>query len=319
MLGSRRVRTLTVSATALAGLLAPLLVTGAGPAQAAAVNYGKVVFVDDGDTIDVDVAGDGTGRPVRVRYIGIQSMELSRYSQTLSKLRGECWGVDAAVNLHKLVNKKRVALTSRSASSHSSVNSRPQRSVAVKQGGRWVDTGALQVSAGLVLPDLIPHEPTHNLDYMRRAQEAAANGVGMWGNPTRCGVGPNQTEPLKVTVNWDAEGNDAANVNGEWVDITNLGTVAVPLGGWWVRDAAYRGYKARGYTIPNGTVVEPGQSVRIRVGHGTNSGNTLYWGLNENIFANVTNAGKFMGDGAWLFDPQGDLRAWEMYPCRHAC
>ena len=125
MLGSRRVRTLTVSATALAGLLAPLLVTGAGPAQAAAVNYGKVVFVDDGDTIDVDVAGDGTGRPVRVRYIGIQSMELSRYSQTLSKLRGECWGVDAAVNLHKLVNKKRVALTSRSASSHSSVNPAP--------------------------------------------------------------------------------------------------------------------------------------------------------------------------------------------------
>ena len=78
MLGSRRVRTLTVSVTAVAGLLAPVLVTGAGPAQAAAVNYGKVVFVDDGDTIDVDVAGDGTGRPVRVRYIGIQSMELSR-------------------------------------------------------------------------------------------------------------------------------------------------------------------------------------------------------------------------------------------------
>src|SRR3954452_24164204 len=33
---------------------------------------GKAAFVDDGDTIDVDVAGDGTAHPVRVRPIGIQ-------------------------------------------------------------------------------------------------------------------------------------------------------------------------------------------------------------------------------------------------------
>ncbi len=70
------------------------------------VQYGKVVFVDDGDTIDVDVAGDGTSRPVRIRYIGIQAMELSVYSHTLSKLRGECWGVDAAKNLHRIRDRQ---------------------------------------------------------------------------------------------------------------------------------------------------------------------------------------------------------------------
>ena len=26
-----------------------------------------------------------------------------------------------------------------------------------------------------------------------------------------------------------------------------------------------------------------------------------------------------MGDGAYLFDPQGDLRAWMMYPCKVNC
>lgn len=311
-----RLRTLAVAMTAAASLAAPAVVTTAGPALAASVGYGKVVFVADGDTIDVDVAGDGTSRPSRVRYIGIQAMELSRYSHTLSKLRGDCWGVDAARNLHSIIKGKRVRLSSRKASSHSGANVRPRRHIAVQMDGRWVDTGALQVSAGLVLPDLLPDEYTHNLNYMQRAQQAAAAGVGMWGNSAKCGVGPNQTEPLKVTVNWDAEGNDAANVNGEWVDITNLGAVPVPLGGWWVRDAAYRGYKAHGYVIPAGTTVEPGATLRIHVGNGNNTANRLYWGLSANIFANVTNGSQWMGDGAWLFDPQGDMRAWDMYPCR---
>ena len=315
MLLSPRLRTLAVSTSAVVALVAPALVTSAGPASAA-VGYGKVVFVADGDTIDVDVAGDGTSRPTRVRYIGIQAMELSTYSHTLSKLRGDCWGVDAARHLHSLIKGKRVRLSSRKASSQSGANVRPRRHVAVMMGGQWVDTGALQVSAGLALPDLLPDEYTHNLNYMRRAQQAAAAGLGMWGDSAKCGVGPNQTEPLKVTVNWDAEGNDAANVNGEWIDIQNLGTVPVQLGGWWLRDAAYRGYKAHGYVIPAGTSVEPGATLRIHVGRGTNSADRLYWGLGENIFANVTNNSQAMGDGAWLFDPQGDMRAWDMYPCR---
>jgi len=316
---SRRFRTLAVSLTAAAGLVAPAVIATAGPAQAGSVAYGKVAFVADGDTIDVDIAGDGTSRPARVRYIGIQAMELSRYSHTLSKLRGDCWGVAAARNLHSIINGKRVRLSSRRASSVSGANVRPRRHVAVMMGGQWVDTGALQVSAGLALPDLLPDEYTQNLNYMKRAQEAAAAGVGMWGNSSLCGEGPNQTEPLKVTVNWDAEGNDAANVNGEWIDIENLGTVPVPLGGWWVRDAAYRGYKAHGYTIPDGVSVEPGASLRIHVGRGTDTENRLYWGLGENIFANVTGGAQSMGDGAWLFDPKGDMRAWDMYPCRGAC
>lgn len=316
---TRRFRAAAVALTAAAGLLAPAAVAAAGPAQAATTGYGKVAFVADGDTVDVNVAGDGTRKPVRVRYIGVQAMELSVYSHTLSKLRGDCWGVDAARNLHSLIAGKKVRLTSRKANSHSTVNVRPRRHVAVMQGGRWVDTGALQISAGLALPDLIPQEWTYNLDYLRRAQEAAATGQGMYGNPAKCGYGPNQTEPLKVTVNWDAEGNDFANINGEWIDITNLGSVPVPLAGWWLRDAAYRGYKAHGFVFPAGAQVEPGSTVRVHVGRGTNTANRFYWGLDKNIFANVTDGPTWMGDGAWLYDPQGDLRSWDMYPCRAAC
>jgi micrococcal nuclease len=316
-----RMRTLTTALVAAAGLLVPAVVVSTQiPAQAAGgAVYGKVVFVDDGDTIDVNLKGDGTNRPARIRYIAVQAMELSVYSKTLSKLRGQCWGVAAAVNLHSLIYHHKVRLTSRHANSYSSVNVRPLRSVAVRQDGHWVDTGGLQIDAGLALPDLRPDEYLRNLDYMMRGQRAAANHVGMYSDSAHCGVGPSQEVPLRVDINWDAQGNDGRNVNGEWVDIFNDGQSPVSLNGWWIRDAAYRGTKAHGYEFPASAVVQPGSKVRLKVGHGDNDADTFYWGLNEPIFANVTNGAKWMGDGTWMFDPQGDLRAYQMYPCRYAC
>ncbi len=198
---------------------------------------------------------------------------------------------------------------------------RPQRYVAVKVNGVWTDTGAMQLDSGLVLPDLHPDEYGNNLDYSRRAQAAAANRRRLLGLARRCcGVGPSQDDQLEVTVNWDADGNDAANVNGEWVDVVNRGANVVSLAGWWVRDAAYRGTKAHGYTFPAGAQVGA-----RRAGSGSGSGTaptttartTGAW--TSPIFANVTGGREVLGDGAWMFDPQGDLRAWYMYPCRAAC
>jgi hypothetical protein len=37
------------------------------------------------------------------------------------------------------------------------------------------------------------------------------------------------------------------------------------------------------------------------------------------VFENVTAGPALMGDGAYLFDPQGDLRARQIYPCLVAC
>jgi micrococcal nuclease len=318
----RRIRTLSTAVLAAAGLLVPALVVSTqvpAQAQAGGAIYGKVVFVDDGDTVDVDIKGDHSNRPVRIRYIAIQAMELHVYSHTLSKLRGECWGVEAAKNLHALLYKKKVRLTARHSTSKSSVNVRPLRTVSVWQAGRWVDTGGAQIDAGLALPDLRPDEYLHNGDYMMRGQAAAANHVGMYSDPAHCGVGPSQEVPLRININWDAAGDDEKNVNGEWIDIFNDGQSPVSLNGWWIRDAAYRGHKAHGYEFPASAVVQPGSKVRLKIGHGDNDSNTFFWGLNESIFANVTSNAKMMGDGAWMFDPDGDLRAWQMYPCRYAC
>ncbi len=37
------------------------------------------------------------------------------------------------------------------------------------------------------------------------------------------------------------------------------------------------------------------------------------------VFENIKRGRRGIGDGAYLFDPQGDLRAWRMYPCHGTC
>jgi micrococcal nuclease len=310
-----RSRARVVTLLVLSSLVA--VCSGERAANADSVAYGRVVMVDDGDTIDVDLAGDGTARPKRVRYVGVQAMEMRTYNVDLARTTGECWAKEAAQLLYRLTFDKRVRLTSRLASSHK--GARLHRSVAVRKNGSWVDTGGRVISAGLALPDNGNIEYLKNADYRLRAQKAAAAGLGMWGDPQHCGAGPSQDVPITVRVEWDAPGNDSANINGEYAAVTNGGTLPLPLGGWWIRDNAYRGTKAHGYAFPAGLVLAPGATVRVHPGVGSNSGGDLYWGLAESVYENVTGAPKNMCDGAWLFDPDGDLRAWQMYPCVSAC
>jgi hypothetical protein len=65
-------------------------------------------------------------------------------------------------------------------------------------------------------------------------------------------------------------------------------------------------------------VLEPGHTITVHVGHGQNVGDAFYWGLPGTIFENSVNGGN-VGDGAYLFDPQGDLRYDQVYPCLVAC
>ena len=88
-----------------------------------------------------------------------------------------------------------------------------------------------------------------------------------------------------------------------------------------MRDSYLRFGKGRvpGYPIPAGTVVPAGETLRLRAGCGAAGALTQHWCLKESAFENVSAGPAAMGDGAYLFDPQGDLRAWEIYPCLAAC
>jgi hypothetical protein len=150
-----------------------------------------------------------------------------------------------------------------------------------------------------------------NTVYNRLGQQAAAAHRGLF-DTTHCGAGPQQGVPIKVWVNSDPAGVDTAD--GEWIRIRNDSPAeTLQLGGWWVRDAMLRRY-----TFPAGTALAPGATLTVHVGAGADSAQDLHWGLPAPIFENAGDE-RDLGDGAYLFDPQGDLRAWMQYPCAVAC
>lgn len=85
-------------------------------------------------------------------------------------------------------------------------------------------------------------------------------------------------------VRYDAPGKDTrknAQINKEFVVLTNTGDKPRHLGGWRVRDRV--GFV---YRIPQGFRLKPGRIVRIHTGKGANDGNDLYWGRGWYVWNN---------------------------------
>jgi endonuclease YncB( thermonuclease family) len=308
-LGILSVLVLSVCAAPAAAATGPCRPDGTGPT--CQVWKARVVDVNDGDTIDVDIDGDGSRRRFSIRFIGVQAMEQTRYSDTPSKRRGECHALQATDLVERLMKlgHHRVRLTAQSPRTDS--RGRLFRSVAVKIGGRWHDVGEREMARGVTLWMHVDKETAWNRRYNSLGQQATHKHVGLW-NPTTCGSGPAQNVSLKVWVMSDPLGEDT--VDGEYIAVQNLSsTASVPLARWWVRDSGLRRYR-----FPRGTVLAPGHTITVRSGHGRHAGDTFFWGLPGTVFENSANGGD-AGDGAYLFDPQGDLRSHLVYPCLIAC
>ncbi len=269
---------------------------------------GRVTFVADGDTIDVDLDGDATPQPVHVRLTGIQAMEQAVYSRVAARRRGECHAVEATARLEELLHAGGdvVRLTALNPASHS--GERLVRSVAVQLDGQWRDVGQILLAQGHVLPFPLGGEWAWNAVYSTLGQQVARTGARIW-DPAACGGPP---AAVSLFVHWDAEGSDALRPDDEWVRVRNLDTAPLDLSGWLLRDSSLNRF-----WFPAGTVLGPGATITVQVGVG--GGALLSWGLGFSIFGNVSNDGRATGDGAFLLDPQGDLRAWMLYPCRVAC
>jgi endonuclease YncB( thermonuclease family) len=275
---------------------------------------GKVNFVADGDTFDVDLDGDRSPRKFRVRVTGINAMEQHVYSKYAARRRGECHALEATARLERLIRSAggRVRLAAQKKSSRS--GRRLRRNVAVRVNGRWQDVGATLLAEGHVLWLPSGDEWAWNRQYSALAQQAATSGRNLW-DPAACGVGPQQDVPVRLSVNWDADGADGGrNLNGEWIKVRNPSAQPLDLTGWLVRDSFHRQF-----VFPAGTTVAPGGSLYVHSGRGTATPGHLYWGSTSGLFENVSYDDRGMGDGAYLFDGGGDLRASFIYPCAGAC
>jgi endonuclease YncB( thermonuclease family) len=273
---------------------------------------GTVRSVNDGDTIDVDIDGDRTSRSRRIRFAGVQAMEQTAYSAR--QRRGDCHAVEATERLEKLVRRSRWRVRLAAEDPQSMSRGRLVRTVAVRSRGRWRDVGTILLREGRALWWGSWSESAPNASYSVLVQRAIAAQRGLF-DPDACGVGPSAASPLRLLVNWDADGDDTANPSGEWVKVRNLDPVnAVPLGGWYLRDSGLRRY-----TFPAHAAIPAGGEITLDVGRDGDDLSTFRWNLRLPVFENATHDEDAMGDGAYLFDPLGNVRATMVYPCRFEC
>jgi endonuclease YncB( thermonuclease family) len=274
---------------------------------------GKVTFIGDGDTVNVRFNGQSKKTPgTRIRLTGIQAMEEYTYTSDPKKRRGECHANEATARLEYLVklSKGRVQLAAQHPGSAS--RNRPLRELRVVINHRWRDVGRILLGEGHALTLASRAEWAWNRSYNYLAQRTAAQQLRLW-NSYYCGPGPEQLANFRVWVNSNPPGRDSGDPNGEWVRVKNLDPVrTVHIGGWWLRDSALHRY-----TFPSTATVPAGQTITIYVGRGSNDATDFFWGNRRAIFDNTDDHGT--GDGAYLFDPEGDLRAWMTYPCAYQC
>ena len=285
---------------ALAAVTAvPLVVAGPlAPGHAGTYATGKVTKVIDGDTVVVD------GRWI-VRLIGIDTPE-----------HDKCGFTAATKEMKRLVGGKQVVL--RSDTGKSGLRGRPERRVLVNQGGRLVDTTTVMLQKGLGVWMPRKGEVTNSRAHHLAASQAAAAGIG-WFDEDRCGAGPGANGSLHMTVEWNADAADAlssaAKRNEEFIRIRNDNPFPLGLDGWTLRVG-----NDRSQTMPPGGAVAAGGTVTVHVGYGNNTATDRYLGSSVPMLQNADSTGEqHLGSGAYLIDPQGDIRASMTWPCLVAC
>lgn len=236
----------------------------------------EVTRVVDGDTIEVRLE---SGSTETVRLIGTNSPE-----------GGECYAAEATGGLAALVEGMPVLL-------EPDTTDRDQFGRLL----RYVWTidrllvNEVTVEEGWALAREYPPDTARAAQLESAQERASRSSAGLWA-PDACGA-PNPSDVRIVHIEYDAEGNDNFNLNGEWVVITNADDVPVDLTGWVLKDesATHR------YSFPSGFDLQPDATVNIHTGCGTDSAGVLYWCVTGSAVWNNS------GDTAFLLDPDGNI------------
>lgn len=122
------------------------------------------------------------------------------------------------------------------------------------------------------------------------------------------------------SVHYDAEGDDNANLSGEWVILRANQQIA--LKGWTLADeVGDRGVASHVFRFPDDFSVQAGQRVTIFTGCGTNSSSMLYWCARTQIWDNgedtviVKNDQGQEIDRCHYGDPDGSERGKSEFNC----
>jgi micrococcal nuclease len=234
-----------------------------------------VTRITDGDTIYVMTA---SGAADTIRLIGVNSPESD-----------ECFSEQAALILSTLIPVG----SELGATVDSSDRDQFDRLL------RYLWIGGFSVNEELVrrgaaLSRQYPPDTAMAGRFDAAQEEAKAGELGMWA-PDACGPDAG-TELTVVAVEADAPGDDNNDLNSEWVEIRNGGSLGVDMTGWVLKDesASHR------YDFPAGYVLPAGAVVRIQTGCGNDTAETLFWCNDGAVWNND-------GDTAFVQDHNGNI------------
>lgn len=307
-----------------AALLA-MLGSGLSPlaAEPAQVRYsdvpiqetGRVLVVADGDTFRF--IPDGETDYVTVRLLGVNTPEVRGF-YNVHRNEDMCGGPEAT-NVLKSVLKPGTPVQLRSLDKYSESLGRIQRYAFAwnpATGQFDIDVQAIVAQSGLAMWFTVKNEAALSYQYRVMIAQTQLEKKGIW-NPLFCGPLEQPDAQLSVIVNWDAQGNDNANLNGEFVVIRNIGTQTVDISDWLLRDSSLTSW----FYLPYGSILAPNDYRVIHVGvgaNGTPNPRDLYMGSTAALFPN-TRSDRFLGDGAYLVDRNTAIRAYYEYPCVLDC
>lgn len=320
---------LVAAASAVSLMLAALIPTSLVPAaQAATQNSlparyldipiqetGIVDVVADGDTFRF--IEDGTAEYVTVRLLGVNTPEIRGFNN-VHRDKDMCGGAEAT-DVLKSVLRPGSKVQLRSLSAESENRGRIQR-----YAFAWnplteqydIDVQAIIAQSGLAMWFTIKDEASLSYQYRIMIAQAQLEKRGIW-NPEYCGPLEQPGANLSVIVNWDAAGNDNANINGEFIVVRNIGDQDVDLSGWLLRDSSLTSW----FYFPGGSVLAPNDFRVVHAGFGTNGTpdpREIYMNSETALFPNVE-PGLFLGDGAYLLDRNTAMRNYYEYPCVLDC
>ena len=155
-----------------------------------------------------------------------------------------------------------------------------------------------------------------NNTYAELSQFAARAGDGIW-ETDACGAGPDAGTRSRLKVKWDADDADSAErqrrvrprheLRSRQRRVSLRGLVGARL-----RTAAL-------HLPARVSLSRPVARSSVHTGAGARGGTPSTGGEGPPCSRTRPARGRRIGDGAYLFDPQGDLRARAGYPCRLGC
>lgn len=254
--------------TIFASFLAVFLLIGAAGCgedkNAASGSEFKVERVIDGDTI---VLVDGR----TVRYTGINTPE-----------RGEPYYEEAKEANRRLVEGKKVRLEL-----DEQEKDRYERTLAyVHIGDTFVNVELVKGGYARAYP--YPPNAKYESAFSSAEEEARQKSIGIWSSR------PQGRKVEIARINYDAQGDDRDNLNGEWIVIANNTDTSVNMAGFTLNDDSDHVY------IFGNLILAAGRTVTVFSGAGVDSPSSLYWNSSVPIWNNDT-------DTVYLKDADGIL------------